>query len=129
MEPYSSDDIKRRKKKQYPDKFNPEDQLCPYCRAASKCLALVSDAQRRIYIWKGRESSVRARFLGNRVAYEIRDQLGRDYRIIPVDEGQYVWRYQERTPQSLRGERVSPALWEEGDRVEIQTIGLTEAGF
>ena len=87
MEPYSSDDIKRRKKKQYPDKFNPEDQLCPYCRAASKCFALVSDAQRRIYIWKGRESSVRARFLGNRVAYEIRDQLGKDYRIIPVDEG------------------------------------------
>ncbi len=49
--------------------------------------------------------------------------------IVPIDEAQYSWRYQARTPQSLRGERVSPALWEEGERVEIQTLGLTEVGF
>ena len=31
MEPYSSDDIKRRKRKRYPDNFYPKDQLCPKC--------------------------------------------------------------------------------------------------
>ncbi|GAH03979.1 unnamed protein product [marine sediment metagenome] len=31
MEPYSSDDIKRRKRKCYPDNFYPKDQLCPKC--------------------------------------------------------------------------------------------------
>lgn len=49
--------------------------------------------------------------------------------IIPVDGSQYFWKYQARTPDSLRGARQSPGLWEEGERVEIQTWGLTEEGF
>jgi len=31
MEPYSSDDVKRRKRKRYPNIFYPKDQLCPRC--------------------------------------------------------------------------------------------------
>ncbi|MCC7106449.1 MAG: RidA family protein [Chloroflexi bacterium] len=49
--------------------------------------------------------------------------------LIPVDDSQYVWRYHARTPESIRGERQSPDLWENAERVEIQTWGLTLEGF
>ncbi len=49
--------------------------------------------------------------------------------IIPVDDSQYFWKYQPRTPESAQALRPSAGLWEEGERVEIQTWGLTLEGF
>lgn len=46
--------------------------------------------------------------------------------IVPVDDGQYYFKYHMRTPQSIRGERLPSSWWEEGERPEIQCFGLTE---
>ena len=53
-----------------------------------ECYTIVVDETKIIYLWKGLKSGSRERFIGSRYAKVIRDQVGADYNIIPLDEGQ-----------------------------------------
>ncbi|TXT60628.1 MAG: hypothetical protein BAJALOKI2v1_90042 [Promethearchaeota archaeon] len=49
---------------------------------------IVSDEQRKVYLWKGITSSVRSKFIGAKRSQEIRGQVGMHYSVVPLDEGE-----------------------------------------
>ncbi|MFX0001194.1 MAG: hypothetical protein ACFE88_13865 [Candidatus Hermodarchaeota archaeon] len=51
------------------------------------CYIIVSEGTKTIYLWKGLRSSVRSKFIGVRRAQEVRDQMGAQYNITAIDEG------------------------------------------
>ena len=53
-----------------------------------ECYVLVSDEFRKVYLWKGIESNVRAKFIGAKRSQEIRGQVGMHYAVVPQDEGE-----------------------------------------
>lgn len=48
---------------------------------------IVSDDIRKVFLWKGVESSVRSKFIGAKRSQEIRGQVGMHYSVVPLDEG------------------------------------------
>ncbi|MHA1274346.1 MAG: hypothetical protein ACTSQJ_11230 [Promethearchaeota archaeon] len=48
---------------------------------------IVSDDNRKVYLWKGAKSSVRSKFIGAKRSQEIRGQVGMHYSVVPLDEG------------------------------------------
>lgn len=53
-----------------------------------ECYTIVVDETRVIYLWKGLKSGSRKRFISTKQTQAIRDQVGKDYSIVPLDEGQ-----------------------------------------
>jgi hypothetical protein len=53
-----------------------------------QCYVIVSDEQRKVYLWKGITSSVRSKFIGAKRSQEIRGQVGMHYSVVPLDEGE-----------------------------------------
>lgn len=53
-----------------------------------ECYVIVSDEFRKVYLWKGIESNVRAKFIGAKRSQEIRGQVGMHYAVVPQDEGE-----------------------------------------
>ena len=77
-------DDKVKKLKRFPySSNNPRIEL-----KTEECYIIVVDETRKIYLWNGLKSSVRSKFIGTRQAQVISDQVGADYSIIPLDEGQ-----------------------------------------
>ena len=54
---------------------------------SDKCYILVAEDIKRIFLWKGIASSVRSKFIGAKRVQEIRGQVGMNFKIVPVDEG------------------------------------------
>ncbi|MFX1259904.1 MAG: hypothetical protein ACFFAN_18800 [Promethearchaeota archaeon] len=48
---------------------------------------IVADEIRKVFLWKGIESSVRSKFIGAKRSQEIRGQVGMHYGVVPIDEG------------------------------------------
>ncbi len=53
-----------------------------------ECYIIIADDTRRVYLWKGQNCNVRSRFMGAKLAQKVRDQIGKSYRIISVEEGE-----------------------------------------
>lgn len=53
-----------------------------------ECYVLVADDIRRVFLWKGLASSVRSKFIGATRSQEIRGQVGMQYAVVPLDEGE-----------------------------------------
>jgi hypothetical protein len=51
-----------------------------------RVLIIVADDLKTIYLWKGKESSVRKKFIGARLAQAVRGDRGLMYRVEPVDQ-------------------------------------------
>ena len=78
-----------------------------------ECYIIVSDEYRKVYFWKGFKSNVRSKFIGARVCADIRRQLGVDFSIVPLDEGEedsdfikLIGGKTEVSPERLREEYV-----------------------
>jgi len=61
---------------------------------SAKVLIIVEEDLQRIYIWKGMNSHIRNRFISNRVAQKLQEELRKDGRYLPckivsVDEATY----------------------------------------
>ena len=60
-----------------------------------RVLIIVVDDLKVIYLWKGKDSSVRKKFIGARIAQAVRGERGLLYKVEPTDEGE--------EPQELLG--------------------------
>ncbi|MGQ4875704.1 MAG: hypothetical protein ACP6IY_16695 [Promethearchaeia archaeon] len=55
---------------------------------SSNCYVLISDESRKVYLWKGINSTVRSKFIGAKRSQDIRGQVGMHYAVVPQDEGE-----------------------------------------
>jgi len=95
MEPYSSDDIKRKRRKKH-FKKTPEEFPVDLSKLRSdEWYIIVSEKEKIIYIWKGLNCNVRKMFIASKAAQDIRGQKGLDFTIISLKEG-------EENPEFLR---------------------------
>lgn len=53
-----------------------------------RVLIIIVDDQKTIYLWKGKESSVRLKFIGARISQAVRGERGLLYKVEPTDEGE-----------------------------------------
>lgn len=54
---------------------------------SSKAYCIIDDESSCIYLWKGRKTGVRKKFIGAQVASSLRSQFGSHYKVRPLDEG------------------------------------------
>ena len=95
MEPYSSDDIKRKRRKKY-FKKTPEEFPVDLSKLRSdEYYIIVSEKEKIIYIWKGLRCNVRKMFIASKAAHDILGQKGLGFTIISLKEG-------EENPEFLR---------------------------
>jgi hypothetical protein len=53
-----------------------------------KVLCVVDDSSKSIYLWKGCQANIRKKFIGARVATNLRSEYGFNFKVRPVDEGE-----------------------------------------
>ncbi len=54
----------------------------------NECYVIVADDLRKVFLWKGIQSSVRSKFIGAKRSQEIRGQVGMHYAVVPLDEAE-----------------------------------------
>ncbi|MEM2142603.1 MAG: hypothetical protein QXS20_07860 [Candidatus Thorarchaeota archaeon] len=54
---------------------------------STKVLCVVDDSTKSIYLWKGNKAGVRSKFIGARVATNLRTEYGFHFKVKPIDEG------------------------------------------
>jgi len=55
---------------------------------STKVIVFIDDESKYIFLWKGKDVDVRKRFVGARVASNIRSRIGFHYKVRPEDEGE-----------------------------------------
>ncbi|MHA2134075.1 MAG: hypothetical protein ACXAEN_08605 [Candidatus Thorarchaeota archaeon] len=55
---------------------------------SSKVVCIVDDETKSIYLWKGTQAGIRKKFIGARVATNLRSEYGFNFKVRPVDEGE-----------------------------------------
>ncbi|NOR38582.1 MAG: hypothetical protein GQ580_03225 [Candidatus Thorarchaeota archaeon] len=55
---------------------------------STKVLCVVDDSSKSIYLWKGGQANIRKKFIGARVATNLRSEYGFNFKVRPVDEGE-----------------------------------------
>ena len=87
----------------------------------NECYVIVADEVRKVYLWKGMNSSVRSKFIGAKRSQEIRGQVGLHYAVVPLDEG-------EEEPEFLRliGRKGKAVKTKEISKVELNIEELQE---
>lgn len=88
MEPYSSDDIKRKRRKKHFKKTPEEFPVDSSKFRSDECYVIVSEKEKIIYIWKGLRCNVRKRFIASRIAMNIHGQMGLPYTLTQITEGE-----------------------------------------
>jgi len=56
--------------------------------ASTIVVCVVDDETKSIYLWKGSQAGVRRKFIGARVATNLRTEYGFNFKVRPVDEGE-----------------------------------------
>ncbi|MHA1908551.1 MAG: hypothetical protein ACW98Y_14715 [Candidatus Thorarchaeota archaeon] len=55
---------------------------------STKVICIVDDATKSIYLWKGSQAGIRKKFIGARVATNLRTEYGFHMKVRPLDEGE-----------------------------------------
>ncbi|MHA1770060.1 MAG: hypothetical protein ACTSYL_04625 [Candidatus Thorarchaeota archaeon] len=55
---------------------------------STRVFCVVDDSTRSIYLWKGSQAGIRKKFIGARVATNLRTEYGFHFKVRPVDEGE-----------------------------------------
>ncbi len=55
---------------------------------STKVICIVDDETKSIYLWKGTQAGVRKKFIGARVATNLRTEYGFNFKVRPLDEGE-----------------------------------------
>jgi len=55
---------------------------------SDECYIIVSDEYRKVYLWKGKNSNIRSKFIGAKRSQDIRRKLGVDFVVVPLNEGE-----------------------------------------
>ncbi|MHA1903224.1 MAG: hypothetical protein ACXADL_01445 [Candidatus Thorarchaeota archaeon] len=56
--------------------------------SSTKVVCVVDDETKSIYLWKGTQAGVRRKFIGARVATNLRTEYGFQFKVRPLDEGE-----------------------------------------
>ncbi|MBS7288352.1 MAG: hypothetical protein KIH01_06300, partial [Candidatus Freyarchaeota archaeon] len=56
--------------------------------SSDKVVIVVAERQRKIYLWKGKKSSVKKKFVGARKASDLRAEWGLTFKVVALDEGE-----------------------------------------
>ncbi len=54
----------------------------------TKVVCIVDDETKSIYLWKGTQAGIRRKFIGARVATNLRTEYGFNFKVRPLDEGE-----------------------------------------
>jgi len=55
---------------------------------STKVICIVDDESKSIYLWKGSQAGIRKKFIGARVATNLRTEYGFHFKVRPLDEGE-----------------------------------------
>ena len=55
--------------------------------ASSSLYCFVDHNRKVIYFWKGRDASIRRKFIGAKAVTDLRTELGLEFTVQPIDEG------------------------------------------
>jgi hypothetical protein len=55
---------------------------------STKVICVVDDETKSIYLWKGTQAGIRRKFIGARVATNLRTEYGFNFKVRPLDEGE-----------------------------------------
>ena len=55
---------------------------------STKVVCVVDDETKSIYLWKGTQAGIRRKFIGARVATNLRTEYGFHFKVRPIDEGE-----------------------------------------
>ncbi|RLI50227.1 MAG: hypothetical protein DRO73_03805 [Candidatus Thorarchaeota archaeon] len=55
---------------------------------STRVICVVDDATKSIYLWKGSQAGIRKKFVGARVATNLRTEYGFHFKVRPIDEGE-----------------------------------------
>ena len=55
---------------------------------STKVVCIVDDETKSIYLWKGSQANIRKKFIGARVATNLRTEYGFHFKVRPLDEGE-----------------------------------------
>ena len=55
---------------------------------STKVVCVVDDETKSIYLWKGTQAGIRRKFIGARVATNLRTEYGFHFKVRPLDEGE-----------------------------------------
>lgn len=72
--------------------------------SSDRVVIVVAERQRKIYLWKGKRSSVKKKFVGARKASDLRGEWGLVFKVVAMDEGE-----EDSDFLSLLGVRVEAA--------------------
>lgn len=56
--------------------------------SSDRVVIVVAERQRKIYLWKGKRSSVKKKFVGARKASDLRAEWGLTFKVVAMDEGE-----------------------------------------
>jgi len=56
--------------------------------SSDECYIIVSYEHRKVYLWKGKNSNVRSKFIGAKKSQDLRMKLGIDFVVVPLNEGE-----------------------------------------
>ncbi|TFG12718.1 hypothetical protein EU537_08465 [Candidatus Thorarchaeota archaeon] len=65
-----------------------EVQISDEDLSSAKVVCVVDDETKSIYLWKGRQAGIRKKFIGARVATNLRSEYGFHFKVRPLDEGE-----------------------------------------
>jgi hypothetical protein len=80
-------------------------------------VCVVDDETKSIYLWKGSQAGVRVKFIGARVATNLRTEYGFHFKVRPLDEG-------EEPPtffSALNGSTAAPRIMKPGEKASPPT--------
>ncbi|MHA1731649.1 MAG: hypothetical protein ACTSU5_06880 [Promethearchaeota archaeon] len=88
-----------------------------------ECYICVDDRARVVYLWKGENSRIRSKFIGAKKSQEVRGQVGLNYKVVPIDQGDEPPEFQEAIEQKtttgfakeIREEGEGPAFLKDID--------------
>jgi hypothetical protein len=92
------------------DDNNTSKVLLKSILSSDECYIIVSDEYRKVYLWKGKNSSVRSKFIGAKRSQDIRGQVGMHYGVVPLNEGE-----EDRDFLKLIGEKMTKKKRDDDD--------------
>ncbi len=72
----------------HPDGTHEEIEVSYNVLESTKAYCIVDERSQSIFLWKGKKTGVREKFVGAQVASRLRGQYGPQFKVRPLDEGE-----------------------------------------
>ena len=96
-----------------------EDKPIKELIKSDQCYIITDDDDRIVYLWKGNESPVRHKFIGATASQKMRGNLGLNYSLMSVDEGEEPPDLKKKM-ESKRANGYAEEIVDSGDDVKFE---------